>query len=145
ILVRLEDWLGRTDDLEARLENSIQDFVAALGSALGRSPRPFLVCLCPAVPGSVSSPFLARAEAQLLTELRDCRNLSWVTTADWAPFFPTRPPPERPAASETTADELFFATLATLVARKIHALSVRPGKLIVLDCDQTLWAGVCAE
>ena len=39
----------------------------------------------------------------------------------------------------------FFAALGTLLVRKIHALRVPPYKVIVLDCDDTLWKGVCGE
>jgi FkbH-like protein len=40
---------------------------------------------------------------------------------------------------------LFFASLATAVARTIHALSHSPYKVIALDCDDTLWSGICGE
>jgi FkbH-like protein len=39
----------------------------------------------------------------------------------------------------------FFTALATMVARKFHLLKRSPAKVIVLDCDNTLWAGVCGE
>ena len=39
----------------------------------------------------------------------------------------------------------FYAALGTAVARKIHALRRAPYKAIVLDCDGTLWDGVCGE
>ncbi|MGK7901220.1 MAG: amino acid adenylation domain-containing protein [Hormoscilla sp.] len=38
-----------------------------------------------------------------------------------------------------------FAALGTQIARKIHAIKRHPYKAIVLDCDNTLWQGVCAE
>ncbi len=40
---------------------------------------------------------------------------------------------------------LFFAALGTTVARMLHALRVRPAKVIALDCDNTLWKGTCGE
>jgi FkbH-like protein len=39
----------------------------------------------------------------------------------------------------------FFAGLGAFTARKISALIREPYKVIVLDCDQTLWKGVCGE
>src|SRR5262249_13644715 len=39
----------------------------------------------------------------------------------------------------------FFAALGTMAARRVHALRSKPLKVIVLDADQTLWSGVCAE
>jgi len=54
---------------------------------------------------------------------------------------------------DPTGDELghipyspeFFTALATLVARKFQASRQVACKVIALDCDQTLWAGVCGE
>lgn len=40
---------------------------------------------------------------------------------------------------------LYFAALGTAVARRIHALRMRPYKVIALDCDNTLWRGTCGE
>src|SRR5262249_38489249 len=38
-----------------------------------------------------------------------------------------------------------FAALGTAISRKIHALQQAPYKVIVVDCDDTLWKGVCGE
>ena len=38
-----------------------------------------------------------------------------------------------------------YAAIATLIARKSHLLKRPPKKVIVLDCDNTLWSGVCGE
>ncbi len=39
----------------------------------------------------------------------------------------------------------YFAALGTAIARLLHALKRPPFKLTSLDCDHTLWAGVCGE
>ncbi len=39
----------------------------------------------------------------------------------------------------------YFAALATAIARKLHALRTPPYKAIVVDCDDTLWSGICGE
>ena len=39
----------------------------------------------------------------------------------------------------------FFAAMGTLLAREIHALLAPPHKVVVLDCDNTLWKGVVGE
>ena len=38
-----------------------------------------------------------------------------------------------------------YAALATAVYRAVFALRPNPYKVIVLDCDNTLWKGACAE
>ena len=40
---------------------------------------------------------------------------------------------------------LFFAALGTLLARKVHVLLSPARKVVVLDCDNTLWRGVVGE
>jgi len=39
----------------------------------------------------------------------------------------------------------YFAALAIAIARKVHALRTAPFKVIALDCDNTLWDGICGE
>ncbi len=39
----------------------------------------------------------------------------------------------------------FYASLSAEIFRKIVALTRKPYKVIVLDCDNTLWKGVCGE
>jgi FkbH-like protein len=39
----------------------------------------------------------------------------------------------------------FYTALGTMLARKIRALRSAPHKVVVLDCDETLWGGVCGE
>ena len=39
----------------------------------------------------------------------------------------------------------FYAGLSTFIARKVYAMSSSPFKAIVVDCDDTLWKGVCGE
>jgi FkbH-like protein len=41
--------------------------------------------------------------------------------------------------------EAFFVALAAVVARRVAALRSSPYKAIAVDCDGTLWDGVCAE
>ena len=41
--------------------------------------------------------------------------------------------------------EGFYALLGLALARRLQAWQKPPFKLIVLDCDQTLWRGICGE
>src|SRR6185503_17636339 len=38
-----------------------------------------------------------------------------------------------------------FAGIGAAVVRRIHALGFPPYKVVALDCDNTLWRGVCGE
>ncbi|MFD9698185.1 HAD-IIIC family phosphatase [Lentzea sp. NPDC059081] len=39
----------------------------------------------------------------------------------------------------------YLAAVGTVIARTAEALRARPRKVVVLDCDNTLWRGVCGE
>jgi FkbH-like protein len=39
----------------------------------------------------------------------------------------------------------YYGLLGTLIARRFCALAIKPYKVIVVDCDNTLWRGVCGE
>jgi len=39
----------------------------------------------------------------------------------------------------------FYAAMGTVIARKVYALKRQPFKVIALDCDNTLWKGICGE
>ena len=41
--------------------------------------------------------------------------------------------------------ETFFAALGTLIVRALRAAIASPVKVLVLDCDETLWKGVVGE
>ena len=41
--------------------------------------------------------------------------------------------------------ETFFAALALAIARRVHAIRVPAAKVLLLDCDNTLWRGVVGE
>lgn len=41
--------------------------------------------------------------------------------------------------------EEYYASIGTFIARKFYAENIKPYKVIVLDCDNTLWRGICGE
>ena len=53
--------------------------------------------------------------------------------------------PQRDAFGHIPYTPLFFAAMGTLLARRIHALKSPPYKVIVLDCDNTIWQGIVGE
>ena len=110
-----------------------------------------LVCLCPASPEFLSdasrAAFAARSEEALRSALRDLSPVHLVTAGEIQQLYPV------PTYYDPHADELghvpytpeFFAALGTVIARKLHAHRTSRYKVIALDCDETLWRGVCGE
>jgi FkbH-like protein len=132
VLVRLEDW--RT----AGVESEARRLADALHSA-ARFSAPLIVALCP--------PAHPAAEAILRAGIADLPSVHLLAPCEVLSLYPV-PQVEDPHANELghlPYTPEFFAALATAVARKIHAVANPGYKVVALDCDDTLWAGICGE
>jgi FkbH-like protein len=141
VLVRFEDWERADADELAR----------ALREAGARHAVPCLVVICPPSVAfradTVRADLHAGFEEQLAAALAGAPGVHLALSGDLSALYPVA------AAHDPHADEAgrvpytpeLFAALGTLVARRLHALWSPPAKVLVLDCDQTLWKGVCAE
>jgi FkbH-like protein len=110
-----------------------------------------LICFCPisaaAKNDDLLGPLLDAVEEQTIAELQDIAGVHLMRTADILGLYPVD------QMDDVGADELghipytpeFFAALGTMIARKFHALKRPPRKVIALDCDNTLWSGICGE
>ncbi len=117
------------------LKDSTENFTAAVRSAAARNRAPLIVVLCPPSDGIDA------------TELSAIPNVHVITPGRISAVYPVAQI-EDPLADEladvpyTTA---YFTALGTAIARTISAIRRPPYKVIALDCDQTLWKGVCGE
>ncbi|MBV8311316.1 MAG: HAD-IIIC family phosphatase, partial [Planctomycetaceae bacterium] len=156
ILLRPEDWLrfkpGSEDPDTARvlLQRSTGDFLDALCLATSRSGTPYLVALCPAS-SSISSDLsrhslLELIEQRIIVGVGSISGASVVSAADFAAYpVSVAHDPQRDLLGHIPYTPLFFASLGTVLARRIHALKSPPYKVIALDCDNTIWQGVVGE
>jgi FkbH-like protein len=160
ILLRLEDWLGQggpgtrgeSDNRNApdNVRRTVEDFVSALRRALLRFKVPCLVCCCPPTPGNLTDQkwveFVRTTEEWLATQFAQGQ-VQILTHMDLASLYPVEKyhDPEGEEIGHVPYTSLFFACLGTLVARKTYSLLSRPYKVIAVDCDDTLWKGVCGE
>ncbi len=155
ILARIEDWLraegSGTGALQETLQRNGREFVSALQVAASHSSVPFLVYLCPPSPAFTKDNEHALALSEISRQLeRDLNALSGVyllTNEELAKWYPV------PVCHDAVSEELgkvpytapFFTALGTALMRKFSALSRPACKVIALDCDNTLWSGVCGE
>jgi len=129
----------------------VDDLVEAVHTAQQHTPVPYLVCLCPASPWVHRDP-VARSlhlqmERRLVEKLKALPRVHVIVPTDVRRYYPVAD------YNDSQADQqghipytpLFYTTLATLIARRYHACWRSPYKVIVLDCDQTLWSGICGE
>ena len=156
VLVRLEDWMrsrpgsAASRDLEAFLTRNATDLITAAREATARSTAPLIVGLCPdslAARGDQETQALfARVEEQIVAELGEAPGLCLLRPDDFG-LYPVNDydDPQRDQLGHIPYTPLFFAALGTILARKIHTLLSPPHKVVVLDCDNTLWKGVVGE
>jgi FkbH-like protein len=121
-LVRLQDWANAGVDASAE--------------RLAQALRSEILVICPS-PGRFDAAERRLVEAAAYS----------ITPAEIEALYPVE------QVHDPHADELghvpytpvYFVALATAIARKIHSIASPPYKVIALDCDDTLWDGICGE
>src|SRR5581483_4546070 len=147
ILVRLQD-LGVG---AANIEANARELIELIRNArLRLTPSPLIVSLCPPSVDFISGDqaVLARELAARFKDALDAapgiHYLSWEQVEQ---FYPVQcvydEHADRLAGIPYT--ELYFCALGTALVRLTHALFMEPYKVVALDCDFTLWSGICGE
>ncbi len=127
-LIRFEDWTA----------GQAGEFVDAVREAASSQPVPLVIVLCAGT--SEFDEAMRRAFADLAP-------VYLLTAGEIDALYPVGDPHD-PHANElghVPYTPVYFVALATAIARKIHAITAAPFKVIALDCDDTLWAGICGE
>jgi FkbH-like protein len=164
ILLRFSDWQNKSVQSESTLatpvdvnqviRSHIDEWVTALSGAIQRSPSTVLVFICPEdpskrqdLPPGEHPVDVTALEDLLVMKTAALDGVRVVTTRELESLYTVADlfdaSTDAMASIPYTAN--FYAALGTLVARKIHQLLYPPHKVIVLDCDGTLWDGVCGE
>ncbi len=142
---------GLDAETKASLEQNVKDLSQALVNSAKSSAVPYLVCLCPASPQVVADPesqsFYGEMENLLASSLDNVSGLHLVKSDELTAAYPVEEyydaRGDESGSVPYTAE--YHAALGTAIARKIHTLKTSPYKVIVLDCDRTLWNGICGE
>ena len=153
ILLRFEDWCrdqsgDQSSDQATAIEQNIQELIAALQTATARSATPYLICLCPDSPQRDANPNWTRQQwqDQLTAALGSSQSIYWIDAAAFE-LYPVSDyyDPQRDQLGHIPFTPQFYAALGTLIARRLYAIKRPPHKVIVLDCDNTIWKGVVGE
>lgn len=160
LLVRLEDWAGLQADGDelnqasqpdrAAVERNGKDLVEAVASLAHAGDQRLLVVVCPVSPEAWREPslqaFYTDREREVVAGLRQVPGVTARSSEEVLTAYPGEHHyPEGLRLAHIPYREELFAALATLVAREAYRTIRPPLKLVVVDCDQTLWDGVCAE
>jgi amino acid adenylation domain-containing protein/FkbH-like protein/non-ribosomal peptide synthase protein (TIGR01720 family)/FkbM family methyltransferase len=133
----------------AQIEQTVKDFTNALKTATTRSPNPYLVCICPPSPTDEKgfNGLHEKLQEQLETELQQNPSICLIKSQELLKTYPVQEyyDPYGDELGHIPYNLTFFTALGTILARKILALKSSPYKVIALDCDNTLWDGICGE
>jgi len=157
LLIRFEDWLRGadgalewTDERQAGVERNVTDLAAAVRTAAQRAASPLLVGVCPPSTGlrSLGNSWAAMQQLELtfrgeLADLPSVRFLPMDAFEAWPSEVMLDSEQDR--LGHVPYTPRFFAALARDIARLTHALKTLAVKVLVLDCDNTLWKGVVGE
>ena len=146
LLVRLED-LGEAE----RMEGDANELVHLVRDSAEKFSVPVLVCLCPSSPEFLADPAHARTVHELCSRmtgmLDDVPGVQILSAEQIDRLYPTqsRHDPDAERLGRIPYTQLYFCAIGAAVVRHAHALLTPPYKVIALDCDNTLWQGICGE
>src|SRR5207244_2541828 len=127
------------------------DFCTALRSFMSQATAPLVLCVCPRTPAAEGDADLKaaldEAEQTLRTAAATIPNVHTIRSASPLQQYPVDEyyDPHSDQAGHIPYTSQGYAAIGTTLVRTIYNLQRPPFKVIVLDCDNTLWKGVCGE
>jgi FkbH-like protein len=134
-----------------RIEANAKELVQLVRDSASRFNVPVLVCLCPASPGFLAEAGRRRWVRELTTwtagALHDAPGVQFISHEEIDRRYPVEDPHDADAErlGRIPYTETYFCALGTAMVRHAHSLFTSPYKVIALDCDNTLWQGICGE
>ena len=136
--------LIRFEDLGAFSVQDAEALAGAIRQAPEHSSVPLIVGICPDSPQARPN----RAARERFIELvRGIPGVQTIEASEIQRFYPVENwyDASGDELGKIPFTELYFAALGTAIVRHAHALHNPPYKAVAVDCDNTLWLGVCGE
>ena len=154
IFVRIED-LAQFDYHDPgtlpRIEANLRALLDLVRAAAAHMTVPLIFAVCPASAEFAADPartrFLREMTALTETVLDDAPGIQSLTCDEIERLYPVieKHSPEAERLGRIPYTDLYFCALGTSLVRRVHGLLMPPFKVIALDCDNTLWRGICGE
>lgn len=155
LLVRLEDCIrDRSSDGDLsryadQFYQTIAEWVRGIEALRARSAAPILV-FCGPTSSSLAGPvtrILAAAQERFICELSRITGTYCLPHSDVMRLYPVSKYEDREAdrLAHVPYTVEYYAAIATFLIRRVVRLLSVPHKVLVTDCDNTLWMGVCGE
>ena len=152
VALDLEAWLGpgSCDAARTQLQQTVSDFLGVLRSA-GSQGAGGAVLLFPAnthpEPLQENSAAVDAAKDSILQGCKSIPGWNGLDLASLVTLYRVSETHDRftNELGNIPFSEEMYAAAATAAARWIRSVRSKPRKIIVLDCDNTLWQGICGE
>ena len=143
--------MGESREMTGSLRRNTRDFCVALRSFMSQTTVPLVLCLGPRTPAAEADAkqkaALDDAEEALLAEAGRIANVHAIGSALPLRGYPVNDYYDSHShhVGHIPYTPEGYAAIGTAIVRTIFNLKGNPFKVIVLDCDNTLWKGVCGE
>jgi FkbH-like protein/FkbM family methyltransferase len=139
--------MGQARQTAGSLKRNLQEFCTALRSFMNQAAAPLILCVCPRTPAAEADAALCEAEETLLSEAGRIANIHTISSASLLQRYHVNDyyDPHSHHVGHIPYKPECYAAIGTALVRSIFNLKRSPFKVIVLDCDNTLWKGVCGE
>lgn len=155
LLIRISDLLTGTsksklsDDESDRLKQNLKELIHAIGEFSLRNTLPLITCVCPESPEIIAKnpELFVNLERLFQSQISNIKQIHYVSANQTKNGFEIDKYYDEYADNTASIpySYSFFCVMGTVICRKINSLSEPIHKVIILDCDNTLWKGVCAE
>ena len=128
------------------LHRKAEEFCAALDTFIASSPAPLILAITPR-PGSDADAALDDAEHRVLTSAARHPQIRTIRSKEILARHPVRElhDAHRRQLGHMPFTQEGYAALGTALSRAVFGIGAPLVKVIVLDCDNTLWQGLCGE
>ncbi|MBX5496124.1 MAG: HAD-IIIC family phosphatase [Bryobacteraceae bacterium] len=145
--------LARVEDLgtNGQAEKAAHELVSTIREAAPSLACPLVVGLCPPNPECTkSAEWLEshrKVEELLASAVRKTRGAHYLPDSEVRRLYPVADyyNSQGDQIGKIPYTEAYYCALATTLVRLCHALHRPPFKVIAVDCDNTLWKGICGE
>jgi FkbH-like protein len=159
VCLRVRDWLreladdqaGDIEFVRSYLHETMQDFERAVRTHRAQAAVDTLLVLCPSH-GALSSAeniIVRQIEADLSASLTGLAGLEIVAPTEFHQHYAVNEDevydPLRDEIAHIPYRDEYLHVLAAIVARNVHRRVSPLRKVVVVDCDNTLWRGVVGE
>jgi len=139
LLIKLDEWVNDTDNLD-----KINDFIRALNTYHDNCPINTFLVLCPC---DSHKELCRQAEEMIVNAVKQLKTVSLINARDYHDDYQVT------NVFDLVSNEIghipyafsYYHFLATLIFRRIYSACIKPLKVIAVDCDNTLWNGICSE